>query len=134
MAEEDNTHKKPKILSKTGVRVVPAASKHVSNQLSGFNEFLKEYGVVALAVGFVFGAQVKSVVDQFTSSVINPVLGLVLPGTGNLAEKSWVVHSSGKTTVFAWGALAETLISFIIIAFLIYFTVKAFQLDRLTKK
>lgn len=134
MSEENSSQSAPRVLKKTAVKVVPVASKQVSKQLNGFNDFLREYGVVALAVGFVFGAQVKAVVDQFTSSIINPILGLILPGTGSLADKSFIVHTSGKTTTFAWGALVDTLISFIIIALLIYFTVKALHLDKLTKK
>jgi large conductance mechanosensitive channel len=113
---------------------MPVPSNMVVTQVNGFSEFLREYGVVALAVGFVFGAQVKAVVDQFTASIINPLLGLILPGTGNLAQKSLVIHGNNKLTVFAWGALVETLISFIIIAALIYLVVKAFKLDKLTKK
>ncbi len=112
----------------------PRTTGVVTTQVNGFSEFLREYGVVALAVGFVFGAQVKTVVDQFTASFINPVVGLILPGKGNLATKELVIHGNHKITVFAWGSLVASLISFVIIAALIYFVVKAFKLDKLTVK
>jgi large conductance mechanosensitive channel len=109
------------------VRVVP---KHIN----GFAVFLSEYGVVGLAVGFVFGAQVKAVVDQLTASFLNPIVGLILPGKGNLDQKTFTLHALGKVAVFSWGSFANTLISFIIIAALIYFVVKFFQLEKLGKK
>jgi large conductance mechanosensitive channel len=111
-----------------GVRTKRKTSKHVT----GFADFLREYGVVGLAVGFVFGAQVKSVVDQLTSSFLNPILGLLLPGNGaGLNQKTFTVHADGKTQIFAWGAFVDTLISFVLIAIIIYFVIKLFKLERL---
>ena|SRR5665213_1029489 len=126
MADQERTGQKSPVLGKTTVKV----NRHVS----GFSEFLREYGVVALAVGFVFGAQVKTVVDQFTSSFINPIVGLVLPGNSSLSQKSVTIHLLHKTTVFAWGAFVATMVSFIIIAAIIYYVVKAFRLDKLKKQ
>jgi len=133
MADEASVSKSPKTVNKA-TRVAMPRGGMVGKQVSGFSDFLREYGVVALAVGFVFGAQVKTVVDQFTTSFVNPILGLVLPGTGGLAQKNLVVHVNNKTTLFAWGALVSSLISFIIIAAIIYYTVKVLKLDKLTKK
>lgn len=116
------------------ITIVDTASKSVTKQVNGFSEFLREYGVVALAIGFIFGEQAKSLVDQFTTSVINPLLGLILPGSGTLTQKNVTLHHGAKALVFSWGPLLSTFISFIIIALLVYFVVKAFKLDKLTKK
>jgi len=108
------------------------AKRKVPKHVTGFADFLREYGVVGLAVGFVFGAQVKSVVDQLTASFLNPILGLVLPGTGaGLNQKTFTIHTDGKTQIFAWGAFVDTLISFVLIAIIIYFVIKLFKLERL---
>jgi large conductance mechanosensitive channel len=115
-------------------KVAPLTSKTINKQVGGFGEFIREYGIVGLAIGFVFGAQVKSVVDVFTATIVNPLVGLILPGTGSLNQKTLTIHVFSKQAVFGWGLFISTLISFIIVAIIIYITFKALNLDRLAKK
>jgi large conductance mechanosensitive channel len=114
--------------------IAPITSKTINSQVNGFSDFIREYGIVGLAVGFVFGAQVKSVVDVFTASIINPMVGLILPGTGNLNQKTLTVSVFSKQAVFGWGIFISTLISFFIVAVIIYLTFKALNLEKLSKK
>lgn len=102
--------------------------------LQGFTDFVREQGVVGLAVGLVLGTQVKVLVDQIVASFINPLLGLLLPGKGSLPEKVFHLNLFGKGADFAWGAFASQLISFIAVAFIIYTVVHRLKLDRLDKK
>lgn len=104
------------------------------SQLEGFMDFIRKQGVIGLAIGLVLGVQVKAVVDQTVASFINPVLGLVLPGTGSLADKSFVFTVGSKQAVFAYGAFISVLISFVTVAALVYFAVKALKLEKLDKK
>ncbi len=103
---------------------------------SGFFAFVREQGVVGLAIGLVIGTQVKIVVDQLIASFVNPVLGLLLPGQGDLSQKkfSLTVSSLDKTAVFAWGQFVYVLISFIAVAAIIYYIVKGFKLDKIDLK
>jgi large conductance mechanosensitive channel len=119
---------------KTVKKIAPATAKSLNKHAGGFGDFIREYGVVGLAIGFVFGAQVKSVVDVFTTSIINPLVGLLLPGTGNLNQKTLVVSVFGKQATFGWGIFLSSLISFFLIAIIIYFTFKLFNLEKLAKK
>ncbi len=119
---------------KAVTKIAPATSKTINKHAGGFGDFIRDYGVVGLAIGFVFGAQVKSVVDVFTASIINPLLGLILPGTGNLNQKTLVVNVFEKQAVFGWGLFLSTLISFFIVAIIVYFTFKIFNLEKLAKK
>jgi large conductance mechanosensitive channel len=132
MAEARKTAKRV-VAHDEGIVVVlpPIKAPH---WLQGFVNFVREQGVVGLAVGFVLGAQVKALVDQLVISFINPLLGLLLPGKGKLADKVWALTLNGKTQEFAWGAFAFQLISFVIVALVIYFTVKGLKLDKLDKK
>lgn len=109
---------------------VPRVKRHVS----GFMAFVREQGVVGLAVGLVLGTQVKTLVDQLVASFINPLLGLVLPGGGNLADKTFSFTFHGKTADFGYGAFIAVLISFMTVAAIIYFIVKGLKLDKLDKK
>ncbi len=106
----------------------------VLSPLQGFTDFVREQGVVGLAVGLVLGTQVKVLVDQIIKSFIDPMLGLLLPGGGNLPDKVFHLNLLGKGADFAWGAFASQLISFIVVAFVIYTIVHRLKLDRLDKK
>lgn len=112
---------------------IPATAK-VKQPIGGFLNFVREQGVVGLAIGLVIGTQVKTLVDQLVTSFINPILGLVLPGSGNLAEKKFFLQMNGKGEDFLWGAFASQLISFLTVAAVIYFAFKGLKLDRLDKK
>ena len=100
----------------------------------GFTDFLREQSVVGMAVGLVIGVQVKAVTDQLIASFINPLIGLVLPGTGSLDQKLFVLHIGKKSAQFAWGSFVAVMLSFIATAAVVYFIFKALKLDKLTKK
>lgn len=130
--------KKPKVTKAAAAARRKAVEKakvaRPSKQLGGFMDFVREQGVVGLAVGLALGVQVKAVVDQIVASFINPVVGLVLPGQGDLSKKTFSLTVGDKTAVFAYGAFFNVLISFIAVAAVIYFVVKGLKLDKLDKK
>lgn len=99
-------------------------------KLQGFVEFIREQGVVGLAIGFILGGAVSKVVASLVADLINPLVGLVLPGNGSLAEATFSIGE----TVFAWGNLVATVIDFVIIAAVVYFGFKMLGLDKLDKK
>jgi large conductance mechanosensitive channel protein len=133
MAATKATPKKTKVITTREVKVTLPVVK-VPGFLQGFIDFVREQGVVGLAIGFVIGAQIKALVDQLVASFINPLLGLALPGKGNLAEKVFHVTFRGKQADFMYGAFIFQLISFLIVALLIYVVVKKLKLDKLDKK
>lgn len=108
--------------------------RKVRGHLGGFVTFVREQGVIGLAIGLVLGTQVKVLVDQMVASFINPLVGLLLPGKGSLAEKSFALTLNGKTQDFVWGAFVAQMISFLTVAAVIYFVFKGLKLDRLDKK
>lgn len=123
-----------------GAKGAATARRHLLHKLgldrhiSGFVTFIREQGVIGLAVGLVLGVQVKAVVDQLVASFVNPVIGLILPGQGGLAEKIFKLSIFGKQAVFAYGAFVSVMISFITVAAVVYFGIKALKLDKLDKK
>lgn len=110
------------------------AAKRTSE--SGFLTFVREQGVVGLAIGLVIGTQVKTLVDQLIVSFINPLVGLILPGQGDLTQKKFTVtvDSLNKTAVFAWGQFVYVLISFLAVAAIIYYIIHGLKLDKIDKK
>jgi len=126
MAEE--TPKKKVIVEKAVITVMPALK--APHWMQGFVDFVREQGVIGLAVGLVLGTQIKGLVDQLVASFVNPLVGLLLPGGGSLQEKAF--HVSDQT--FKWGAFVSQLISFVIVCAIVYFLVKGLKLDKLDKK
>lgn len=106
----------------------------VTKQFGGFMNFLREQSVVGLAIGLVLGTQAKALVDQLLASFINPLVGLLLPGEGTLKDKVFTVHMNGKTADFGWGAFVLGLLTFVIVAAVVYYVFKGLKLDKLDKK
>lgn len=98
--------------------------------MKGFIEFIRERGVVGLAVGFILGGAISKVVASFVADIINPILSIFLGLTGNLRE---AVLPVGPIKIM-WGNFIGTTIDFLAIALVVYCGVKILKLDRLDKK
>jgi large conductance mechanosensitive channel len=97
--------------------------------MKGFLDFIREQGVVGLAVGFILGGAVSKVVTGLVEDIINPLVGLALGSAEGLKEASVMVGSAK----ILYGALVSTTIDFIIVALVVYFGVKLIGLDKLDK-
>lgn len=106
-----------------------ATTQTIKDQLIGFVDFIREKGVVGLAVGFIFGGAVSKIVASLVENIINPVVGILL-GKVNLIDKVLLV---GEVQL-KYGAFISSLIDFVIIAAVVYFGVKWLGLDKLDKK
>ena len=102
----------------------------MTNQIKGFTNFIREQGVVGLAVGFILGGAVSQVVSTLVQDVINPLLSVVL-GQGEALSKLSV--SLGDIEI-RWGSFAAVVVDFIVIALVVYFGVKLLGLEKLDKK
>jgi large conductance mechanosensitive channel protein len=102
--------------------------------VGGFIEFLRERAVVGLAVAFVLGTQIQTVVKQLISSFIDPMFQLLFSGNKALSNRTFTLHFESRYANFGWGALMYTLIDFLFVAFAVYAVIKLFQLDKLDKK
>jgi len=98
--------------------------------MKGFMNFIREQGVVGLAVGFILGGAVSKVVSSLVADIINPVLSIVLGAAGNLNEAVLVIGP----VELKWGSFAAVLIDFLVIALVVYYGVKKLGLDKLDKK
>ncbi len=98
--------------------------------LRGFIEFMREKGVVGLAIGFLMGGAISKLVTALVEDIINPLVGVMLGKAGNLAEASVTIG----TATIKWGNFLTTLIDFVIIAIVIYIGVKCLKLDQVDKK
>lgn len=90
--------------------------------LKGFKEFIAKGNAIDLAVGVVIGAAFGLVVTSFTRGIIDPLIGLVLPGdVKDLAAKSFTINGAE----FLYGGVISALITFLITAGAVYFVIVA---------
>ncbi len=97
--------------------------------MKGFIDFIREQGVVGLAVGFILGGAVSKLVAAIVSDIINPLLGPVLGAAGNLKEAK--IHVGPSELL--WGDLVTVAIDFLVVALVVYIGVKVIGLNKLDK-
>ncbi len=95
----------------------PAPPKGLWNE---FKHFLSTYKVMGLAVAFIMGVYLGALVQALVSAFIMPIIGLAVPGLENLATLSISVGNQQ----FGVGAFLVALITFIIVALVIFILVK----------
>ncbi|MGI6278886.1 MAG: MscL family protein [Patescibacteria group bacterium] len=98
--------------------------------MKGFINFIREQGVVGLAVGFILGGAVSGLVSSLVTDIINPVLGLALGAVGNLNEAYFSVGGAK----LMWGRFINTTIDFLVISLVVYYGVRLLGLDKLDKE
>jgi large conductance mechanosensitive channel len=101
----------------------------IKEKVSGFTDFIREQGVIGLAIGFILGGAVSKTVSSLVENIINPLVGLAM-GKVDLADRMTVIGSAS----IKWGAFISTVVDFVIIAAVVYFGVKALGFDKLDKK
>ena len=98
--------------------------------MKNFIEFIREQGVVGLAIGFILGGAVSGLVKALIDDIINPLLGLVLGSVAGLKAASFGIFGAQ----ILWGDFVNVLINFIVIALVVYYGFKALGLEKLDKK
>jgi large conductance mechanosensitive channel len=87
--------------------------------MDGFKKFLLRGNVVDLAVGIVIGAAFGAIVTAFVAAFITPLVGLAAGATGDFSKKGFTVHH----VTFPYGGFITAVVSFVIIATVVYFFV-----------
>ncbi len=96
---------------------VQKAEKATVGVLSGFKAFILRGNVVDLAVGIMIGAAFSGVVNSLVGDIITPLI----PGVGKgLSDLVFNSYTGSKVQV---GHFITTVISFLILALVIYFFV-----------
>ncbi len=85
-----------------------------------FKDFLKTYKVLGLAIAFIMGVYLGGLVQSLVADLLLPAIGLAIPGLGDLKT----LTSTVGTQIFGVGNFLVALITFIIVAFVIFLIVK----------
>ena len=104
--------------------------------LKEFREFAVKGNVIDLAVGIIIGAAFGKIVDSLVRDVVMPLINAVFGGAMDFSNKYWVLSGNipagasldaaqKSGVVFAWGNFVTVLLNFVILAFVIFWMVKA---------
>ncbi len=105
--------------------------------LKEFREFISRGNVLDLAVAVIIGAAFGAITTSLVNQVIMPVIGLVLGGVDfsnlGIILKGAGAYASVKDAVAAgapviqYGAFLNTVINFLIIAFVLFMVIRSFN-------
>ena len=95
--------------------------------LKEFREFAIRGNVMDLAVAVIIGGAFGKIVTSLVNDILMPLIGLIMGGV-NFADLSLTVGNA----VVKWGAFVQSIIDFILIAFVIFLLVRA--INRLKRE
>ena len=97
---------------------------------AGFIAFLKNYGIIGLAIAVIIGAAVGKLVGSLVADIIMPIVTFFIPG-GNWREATL----SLGPIVLKTGSFIGSIIDFVIIALIVYLMAKwILKEETVTKK
>lgn len=102
--------------------------------LSEFKAFIAQGNVLDLAVGVIIGAAFGKITTSLVEDILNPIIGLLLGGI-DLSQLKIVLKEAVGTVpevAIRYGNFLNTLIQFLIIAWVIFMIVKAANRMRLS--
>jgi len=103
--------------------------------LKGFRDFIAKGNLVQLAVAFVMGVAFGGLVSSFVNDLVMPIIGKLV---GNVDFANLYINLSGQTygsagaareagaAAIYYGAFVNTLISFLVIGFVLFLMVRAY--------
>ena len=86
-----------------------------------FKTFIDKYKVMGLAVAFIMGVYLGSLIQSLVKDLLLPAIGLAIPGLADLATYA-ITDVGGQT--FGIGSFLVALITFVIVAFVVFILVK----------
>jgi large conductance mechanosensitive channel len=86
--------------------------------MAGFKKFLLRGNVVDLAIAVIIGAAFGALVAAFTADILTPIIGAI-GGKPDFSTLSFTIHKSH----FLYGAFINAIITFAILAAVVYFFV-----------
>jgi large conductance mechanosensitive channel len=97
-----------------------------------FKEFAMRGNVIDLAVGVVIGGAFGKIVSALVDSIVMPVLGVLTSGA-DFSTLAMQIGTSpkGEPVLLKYGAFIQSIIDFVIIAFVIFLAIRA--INRLKK-
>ena len=133
--DEEMLEELKKIRTYLEPKPTPPAAPAPKGMWAEFKAFISNYKVLGLAVAFIIGLYLGTLVQSLVSDLLMPAIGLAIPGLGNLATwkipiPATTLDASGNPPagyigqLFGVGPFLVALITFLIVAFVVFLIVK----------
>ena len=97
-----------------------------------FTDFIREKGVIGLAVGIVTGGAVTKMVSSLVDNLISPFIGALTGAAGNLTDLMYTVPLTNIT--FKYGAVIASTIDLVAVLLVVYLVFVKSPLNKMDKK
>ncbi len=100
--------------------------------IAEFKEFAMKGNLIDMAAGIIIGAATGKVVSSLVSDVIMPPIGVLMGGV-NFTDLAYTLQEAAgdvPAVVIKYGAFAQTVIDFFIVAFVIFMIIKLMNKAR----
>ncbi len=94
--------------------------------INEFKEFAVKGNVIDMAVGIIIGGAFGKIVSSFVSDIIMPPIGMII-GKVDFKDLAIEIQQASETTAAVsinYGSFIQTVIDFVIIAFVIFMAIK----------
>lgn len=95
----------------------------IKKSVTGFLQFIRQQGVVGLAIGFIIGGAISKLVASLVNDIVQPLVGMIFGSTAGLAGLRF--HS------IKYGSFLAVLIDFFIVSAVVYWGFKGLKLDKI---
>lgn len=100
-------------------KIASSKEMHMKSFFGEFKTFAMRGNVIDLAIAVVIGAAFSKIVSSLVDNIITPIIGLFLGGI-DFSGLAIVV----RDTTIMYGAFIQSIIDFVIIAFVIFMVVR----------
>ena len=90
--------------------------------LKEFQSFIMRGNIIDLAVAVIIGGSFQKIIDALVSKLIMPLIGMVVGGVNFEKE----VIKLGEAEI-GWGAVLQEILNFVIIGFVLFMILKAYN-------
>ncbi|MEM5799838.1 MAG: large conductance mechanosensitive channel protein MscL [Candidatus Aenigmatarchaeota archaeon] len=94
-----------------------------------FSDFLKEYKVLALAIAFIIGSALTSLVQSLVNDILMPILTFFIP-QGQWKEATFNI---GPIAI-KYGSFLSAVLNFVIIALIVFIIAKKIMKEEKVSK
>jgi len=103
----------------------------MKKMIGEFKEFALKGNMMDIAVGIIIGAAFGKIVSSLVGDIIMPAIGILLGGI-DFSGLAWKLKGIGDRppVVISYGKFIQSFVDFIIIAFALFFIIKAINSFR----
>lgn len=134
LAKKEEARAKAEAAKAKAETVKQRTEQLTGGHVNGFIDFIRQQGVIGLAVGLAIGTAAGDTVKKMVEGFIAPIVQFIVGTENRLETATWTFQAFGRQADFKWGAFVSSLITLLATALVIYLIIHLLKLDKLDKK